>query len=97
MAAPQPRFEVVPDGQDESPQVAQQKPDAAFAAMMLALRTLSQRTIVALAALRTLLMVGSVFWLAMTLHEPNTYQLTLLGMYAVFILAIAWIGRIKSQ
>lgn len=94
MANPQPRFEVVPD---EQPQVQVQRSDPAFSALMLALKALSQRTIIALAALRTLLMVGSVFWLAMTLHEPNTYQLTLLGLYSLFVITSLFLTNPKSQ
>lgn len=55
--------------------------------LMLVLRTLAQRTIVALSKLFVLLTVGSVFWLCLTLPEPNTLQLVQIGMYCLFVLA----------
>lgn len=90
-----PRFEVVGEQNATNPN-AQAQQQAAFAAVMLALKTLSQRTVVALAALRTLLMVGSVFWVALSLPHPDTYQLSLLGIYSAFVLAVCWFTRVKT-
>lgn len=61
--------------------------------IMLGLKTLSQRTVVALAALKTLLMVGSVFALAYSLPNPNTYQLAALGIYAAFVTGVILLTR----
>jgi Ca2+/H+ antiporter len=66
----------------------------ATAILMLALRALGQRFVMALAALETLLMVVSVFWLAMSIKDPDTHQLIGIGMYALFILTVAYLkGR----
>lgn len=61
--------------------------------LLLALKTLSQRMIVALAALFSLLTVGSVFWVWMSIPSPNPFQLISMFMYAMFVLAINWIVR----
>ena len=55
--------------------------------LLLALKALSQRALIALASLFTLLTVGSVFWLCLTLPEPNLYHLIQIAMYALFVLA----------
>lgn len=91
-----PRFEVVGEQPAPGNVNTQAQQQAAFSAIMLALKTLSQRTLIALAALRTLLMVGSVFWLAMSLPHPDTYQLSLLGIYSAFVLAVCWFSRIRG-
>lgn len=59
-----------------------------FELLRVGLKALSQRTLIALSALFTLLTVGSAFWLFMSIHEPNTMQLIQIGMYAAFVLAI---------
>jgi hypothetical protein len=89
MAAP--RFEIidetVPQPQPR-PAAPAQGQDAAFSALMLALKALSQKTIIALSKLTALAMVGSVFWLFMSIPSPNTYQIVWGGMYALFILVL---------
>lgn len=98
---PRLRFEVVPDPGESpasaNPQVNSQENKAAtaLAMIMLGLKTLSARTVVALAGLRTLAMVGSVFWLGMSLPNPNAYQLALLGVYAAFVTGIVLLTRGK--
>lgn len=94
--ATQPRFEIIPDTPETATATVagSRESSAAFAAVMLALKALSQRAVVALAALQTLIMVGSAFWLAMSIApNPNTYQLAGLSIYAVFLLLICWITR----
>lgn len=91
MAAP--RFEVVPEETD--PPVAD-KPassDHSTAVLFLALKALSQRALIALESLFTLLTVGSGFWLWMSIKDPNVYQLVGMGMYAMFVLAANIIVR----
>lgn len=62
---------------------------ASMQLLVLALKTLSQRTVIALAALRGLVLAGSVFWLAMTVVEnPSTPKLVGLGLYAAFVVII---------
>jgi len=62
---------------------------------MLALKALSQRALIALDNLFTLLTVFLVFWLWRSTPEPNTYQLVGLGIFAVFVLAANVIVRRK--
>ena len=84
-------FQVVPD--DEPDQAPAGDGGKALSVMMLALSTLSQKTLVALSNLFALTAVGSVFWLAMTHPSPDTYQLVEIGMYAAFVLAAIFIVR----
>ena len=89
MAAP--KFEVV---QEDEPEKTSSTESAATSLLLLSLKTLSQKTLIAASALFSLLTVISVFWLAMTvIHNPNVYQLVGLGGYACFILTINWIVR----
>jgi hypothetical protein len=86
-----PRFEIIDENEapQARPQPSQtQGQDAAFNALMLALKTLSQKTLIALSRLTSLAMVASVFWLFMSIPDPHTTQLIWGGMYAVFILAL---------
>lgn len=65
----------------------QAQANASLQLLMLALKTLSQRTIVAVAALRGLLLAGTVFWLALVISEnPTTPKLVALGIYSGFVL-----------
>lgn len=57
--------------------------------LLLALKALSQRAVIALAALSSVMLAGSVFalyWLV--LPNPSVNQLIGLAMYALFILAL---------
>lgn len=93
MAQPQtqPQFRVIEDS--EQPE-NHQAHDAAAAMLALALKTLSQKTVVALASLFTLGAVASAFALWWrVLPDPTTYQLIGLGVYAIFILAVLWLRR----
>jgi hypothetical protein len=101
MAAPVRAFEVVGD-EDETiqgtgpvPSLGAAVQGVAVSALMLALRTLSQRALVALADLFCLLTCASVFWLWLTIPDPNPHQLVGLGMYAIFTLAANLIVRRK--
>ncbi len=93
MAAP--RFEII-DEQDISEIRPQPRPsqttgqDAAFSAMMLALKTMSQKTVIALSRLESLAMVGSVFWLFMSIPNPSNTQIIWGGIYASFILVLTF-------
>ena len=62
-------------------------------AIVLALTALSQRTVVGLSNLFTLLTVTSAFALWYVTPDPNTYQLVKLAMYGVFVLGANWIVR----
>jgi hypothetical protein len=62
--------------------------------LMMALRALSQRTVIALASLVDLALAGSVFvlWL-LVIAQPTQLQLVGLGMYGAFILICLWLRR----
>ena len=67
----------------------------AVAGLTLALRSLSQRALAALADLFMLVTVASAWWLWMVTPDPNSYQLIGLSVYAVFILLVNVIKRRK--
>lgn len=90
-----PAFEVVEDTPDEQPPQQSRLESAGLSTLLLGLKTLSQRTLVALDNLFTLITVGSAFWLWMSIPSPNTYQLIGLAMYGTFVLAANWIVRTK--
>jgi hypothetical protein len=78
------KFEIVEEGDAEP---------AAVAGVMLALRALSQRALVAAADLFCLLTVFGAWWLWWSVPDPNAYQITSLSIYALFVLAANWIVR----
>lgn len=92
MALTNPGFEVVGGTETEPP-----KADNGVAVRMLtlALAALSQRFVVAIADLFTLLTVGSAFWLWSSIPAPNDRQIIALSIYALFVLAANWIVRRK--
>lgn len=62
--------------------------------LMMALRALSQRALVAIAAIADLLLIGSVFAaLLLIISAPTTPQLIGLAGYALFILSAIWMRR----
>jgi hypothetical protein len=62
---------------------------AAGLALQMALRTLSQKTLVALSSLYSLLLAGAVFWVFWRiLADPSVLQLVGAGMFGIFALAI---------
>lgn len=69
--------------------------DQALSLLLLALKALSQRTIVAIAQLAAVMALASVWWLfyAALPVDPSVHQLTGLGMYGAFVLAVLWIKR----
>ena len=65
--------------------------------LLLALRALSQRAVVALGNLFVLLTAGSAWWLWWaTLPNPSTYQLVGLALYGGLILALDWMVLRRS-
>ena len=89
-----PLFEVV---QDDEPNNPPAEPDTgkALDILLLLLKPLSQKTIVALGNLYSLLTVASVFWLSFVIipHDPSVQQLVGLGGYAAFVIAVNVIVR----
>jgi hypothetical protein len=62
--------------------------------LMIALKALSQRTIIALASLVDLALAASVFVLWMiVISTPTTLQLIGLGMYGMFVLIALFMRR----
>lgn len=87
-------FEVVdPDDAPPARPPESASQTAALSMIMLGLKTLGQRTLVALDNLFTLITVGLVFWLFMSVPEPNTHQLVGLGIFCTFVLVANWIVR----
>lgn len=67
---------------------------AATQMLLLGLKALSQRAIVALSTLFTAGGLFSAWWLwSSVLPSPSVLQLTGIGMYAVFLLALEWVRR----
>jgi hypothetical protein len=87
------RFQTVevPDEQPKPPGLG-----AATNILLLALKVLAQRTLVAIADLFMLLTVGSAWWLWWSVPRPDVLQIVALGIYALFVLLANWIVR-KSR
>ena len=67
---------------------------AAFEILLLSLKALSQRAIVALSNLFTLLTCASAFWLWYSvLPNPNAYQLVGVALYGMFILLLHMVRK----
>lgn len=86
------RFEIVEPEDDSPPSPAH---NVAVNTILLALKALSQRALIALDNLFCLLTVFSVFWLWLLTPDPNAYQIASLTLYALFVLAANIIVRRK--
>lgn len=82
------KFEVVGETPDEKRESFADR--AGTQALILGLKTLSQR---AIAAVSELLSVGSAFVLWYLHPDPNIYQIASLSIYALFVLACVWMVR----
>ncbi len=93
MASPHPLFTVEPleDIGERPVPSSPRAQDHAVGALMLGLKALSQGTIIAFSRLTNLAMVASVFWLFMSIPSPTQFQIVWGGMYAVFILVLAYL------
>lgn len=85
-------FRIVPE--DETDTAPAQESSLHINALMLALSALSQRALVAVSKLFTLLTVASAFvlWWSV-LPSPSIYQIVGLTIYAVFLLIVNWLVR----
>ena len=94
MAATNPGFEVVGGTETEAP-----KPVAdngiAIRMLTLALASLGQRALIAIADLFTLLTCLGAWYLWYSIPNPNDKQIIALSIYAGFTLAANWIVRRK--
>ncbi len=91
---PHPLFSVEPlEELAPQPRPAQHQPshDPAVGALMLGLKALSQGAVIAFARLTNLCMVASVFWLFMSIPNPNQLQIVWGGIYAAFILLLGYL------
>ena len=89
------KLEAVPDEDERiAPAAPSRLEGQAADALLLALKALSQRALVAAAALFSLLTVGAVFWLALTISaNPSIYQIATLGIFAAFVICVNIIVR----
>lgn len=86
----------VPQAAAAPTQVPQQGKVAAAALQMvlLALKALSQRALIAATNLVTLIGLGTAFWLWLqVMPNPTMNQLAGLALYGLFILGLRWIWR----
>lgn len=87
------------------PEIVEEKPEQSsetnFAELLLDrllnLKVLSQKAVVAISDLFSLITAGTVFWLALAIipFQPSAYQLSGLAGYALFIIALNVIVRGK--
>ena len=83
MAVHEFKIEPVPETETQDDKAA----SAGMTMLMMGLKALSQRSLIALSSLFTLVTVASCFWLYMSRSTLDPLQLILCGMYAVFVLA----------
>lgn len=69
--------------------------DKALGLLLLSLKALSQRALIAISSLFTTAAVGSTWWLFDTdiPADPTTHQLIGLGLYGAFVLTVLWLRR----
>ena len=94
MAMTNPGFEVVGGTETETPAPAADN-GAAIRMLMLSLHALSQRALIALMDLFTLITCGGAWWLWYLTPEPNYLQSVHNSIFALFVLAANWIVRRK--
>lgn len=85
----------VPDPASASAVQTPRRDDAALALLLTALKTLSQRTVVALGQLAAVFALFSVWWLFNNAlpADPSVHQLIGLGLYGALVLAVLWVKR----
>ncbi len=94
MAGPHPLFSIEPleeVGQRPAPPQTHPAQDNAVGALMLGLKALSQGAVISASRFTNLAMVASVFWLFMSIPNPNQLQIVWGGIYAGFILILGWL------
>lgn len=63
--------------------------EAAYSGLLLALKALSQRFVIAVANLFTFVTVFGVWWLWRSIPDPSPTQIMALSIYATFTLAVS--------
>lgn len=82
-------FQVVPDEPATEVPPSQAEHSLAVTMLTMSLKALSQKAIEAISKLFSLVLAGSVFFLAWSaMPNPTYYQITLFSLYAVFILSL---------
>lgn len=79
------------------PATQQQSSRVAIEMLQIALGALSQRMLVALASLFTLLTVGSAFYLWLLTPDPSVQQIVSLSIYSVFIVVINYLNMRRKS
>lgn len=87
------RLQLVEGAEDAQTTPPEQDNTVAVKMMLMAMKALSQRALIALASLFNLAAGASVFVLALSMPNPTVYQLVLLGMYSIFVLAACYLTR----
>ena len=96
-----PQFEVIRDSDDEPtsnpPAAIEPDQSKAIDILLLLLKPLSQKTVIAIGNCFSLLTVISVFWLSLAIipKDPSVQQLVGLCGYGVFVVAVNLIVRRK--
>lgn len=88
------RLTAVPDSEmsEVSAPAPSGDPNPILGILLLTLKTLSQKTLIALAEIADLLVIASAFvvWLRI-IAEPSEYQLIGAGLYGAFALMAVWL------
>lgn len=92
MADPRSRLQIVEEF-PEAPPTPDPLVSVGATALMIGIKTLSQRAFAAVNTYFMLLTVFSAWWLWSSIPNPSPTQLVALGIYAVFILAANLIVR----
>jgi len=87
------QFELLDGGVPEPGPAKPKDPSAGLSLIILGLKALSQRALVAVADLFMLATVLSAWWLWTSIPDPSTHQLVGLGLYGALVLAANWIVR----
>jgi len=87
-------FQIVPD-EDDPPSPKGASADKSVSLLLLAIKTLGQRALVAITDLFTLITVASAWFLWWITPDPTVLQIAKLSIYAVFVLAANVIVRRK--
>jgi hypothetical protein len=99
MTQPSRRFELIADDQADETSAPAGAPAQPFMQrvstdmLVMALKALSQRFVVALLQLFTLVVIGSVFAIWVMIPDPNPLQIISHSIYTAFALAVLWLVR----